>query len=125
MEFNIVNPKTKSDLLEAIRKESHFRFGAGYTDLLMELRKKPEEGLTVINLSQVKDVQFNGIKKMAKEKGITLLELGRRAEKDKSIDGELDERQIEKAVLSLLTDKGYKEAKEKVNLQLPTTLCSS
>ena len=66
MDFTIITPKTKPELLTAIRIETKFRFGAGYTDLLMELKKKPEEGLTVINLSQVKDVQFNGIKKTAK-----------------------------------------------------------
>lgn len=66
MEFNIINPKTKSELLGAIRKESNFRFGAGCTDLLMELRKNPQENLTVINLSQVQDIQFTGIKKSTK-----------------------------------------------------------
>jgi carbon-monoxide dehydrogenase medium subunit len=66
MEFNIINPKTKSELLKTIRKEKHFRFGAGCTDLLMELKKNSDEGLTVINLSQVKDAQFNGVKKSAK-----------------------------------------------------------
>ena len=66
MEFNIINPKTKPELLAAISKQKHFRFGAGYTDLLMELKKKSEEGLTIINLAQVKDAQFNGIKKLSK-----------------------------------------------------------
>jgi len=66
MEFNIVNPQTRSELLGAIRKEKHFRFGAGCTDLLMELKRNPENGLTVINLSQVKDAQFGGIKRSAK-----------------------------------------------------------
>lgn len=66
MEFNIINPRTRSELLGAIRREDHFRFGAGCTDLLMELKKNPEEGLTVINLSQVKDAQFSGVKRSAK-----------------------------------------------------------
>lgn len=66
MEFNIINPKTKSELLKTIRTEKHFRFGAGCTDLLMELKKNPEDGLTVINLSQVKDAQFRGVKRSAK-----------------------------------------------------------
>src|ERR1035437_2726344 len=66
MEFNIVNPKTRPELLGAIRKEKHFRFCAGCTDLLMELKKNPENGLTVINLSQVKDTQFSGVKRSAK-----------------------------------------------------------
>ncbi len=66
MEFNIVNPKTKSELLRAIRKETTFRFGAGCTDLLMELKKKPVENLVVINLSFVVDSRFTGLKKLAK-----------------------------------------------------------
>ena len=63
MDFNVITPKTKSELLKAIKAEKQFRFGAGCTDLLMELKKNPEEGLTVINLSQVEDTQFNGLKK--------------------------------------------------------------
>ncbi len=70
MEFNIINPKTRSELLSAIRRENHFRFGAGCTDLLMELKKNPAEGLTVINLSQVKDAQFSGVKRSAKGLGL-------------------------------------------------------
>ena len=66
MEFNIINPVSVKELLGAVKKEKHFRFGAGCTDLLMELRKKPDEGLTVINLAQVKDNSFTGIKKSAK-----------------------------------------------------------
>lgn len=67
MDFTLITPKTRTELLTAIRTEKKFRFGAGYTDLLMELKKNPEEDLTVINLSQVKDAQFNGVKKSAKE----------------------------------------------------------
>ena len=67
MDFSVITPKTKSELLDAIRTEKKFRFGAGCTDLLMELKKNPEDDLTVINLSQVNDAQFNGVKKSAKE----------------------------------------------------------
>lgn len=66
MEFEIRNPKTKTELLSVIRTEKNFRFAAGCTDLLMELKKKPEIGLTVINLTHVKDPQFSSIKKSAK-----------------------------------------------------------
>jgi CO/xanthine dehydrogenase FAD-binding subunit len=65
MDFNLISPLTKAGLLDAIRRETHFRFGAGYTDLLMELKKKPKEGLTVINLSKIKDPLFTGLKKSA------------------------------------------------------------
>ncbi len=68
MNFEIINPGTTKELLGAVNKlqKEKFRFGAGCTDLLMELKKKPEDGLTIINLSQVKDSSFSGIKKSAK-----------------------------------------------------------
>ncbi len=68
MNFEIINPGTTKELLAAVKKfqKENFRFGAGCTDFLMELKKNPSEGLTVINLSQVKDAQFNGLKKSVK-----------------------------------------------------------
>jgi len=60
--------------------------GSGKSTVAKELAKKL--GLKHYSVGDL-------MRKMAKEKGITLLELGRRAEKDKSIDRELDERQIE------------------------------
>lgn len=66
MDFDIVIPKTKSELLSAIRKEKNFRFAAGCTDLLMELRKKNEDNITLINLTQIRDAKLNAISKSAK-----------------------------------------------------------
>lgn len=67
MNFEIINPSTTNELLEAVGsfQEKKFRFGAGCTDLLLELRKKPEENLTVINLAQVHDEHFTGMKQSA------------------------------------------------------------
>jgi CO/xanthine dehydrogenase FAD-binding subunit len=69
MNFDIINPATTKELLGTIKKfqKGKFRFGAGCTDLLMELKKKPEENLTIVNLSRVKDSLFTGIKKSAKD----------------------------------------------------------
>lgn len=69
MNFEIEIPKTTAELLSAVKKHRNdkFRFGAGCTDLLMELKKKPENDLTVINLSNVRDNEFTGISKKAKE----------------------------------------------------------
>jgi xanthine dehydrogenase FAD-binding subunit len=63
MDFDVITPKTKSELLATIaeNKEKHYRFGAGCTDLLMELKRKPEENLTVINLAQMHDNDFSTI----------------------------------------------------------------
>jgi len=66
MEFNLVIPKTKSELLVAMRTNKNYRFAAGCTDLLMELKKNAIEGLTVINLVQVNDQQLTGMKYSAK-----------------------------------------------------------
>lgn len=66
MDFDIIIPKTKSELLTAIRTNKNYRLAAGCTDLIMELKKKTVEGLSVINLVQVKDPQLNGIKQSAK-----------------------------------------------------------
>ena len=63
MNFNIISPETSKDLLETIsaNQGKKFRFGAGYTDLLLELKRQPEEGLTVINLARLNDGLFTSI----------------------------------------------------------------
>ncbi|TAL57879.1 MAG: hypothetical protein EPN85_12975 [Bacteroidetes bacterium] len=68
MNFEIISPATTKDLLNAVKKQQRrkFRFGAGCTDLLLELKKNPVEDLLIINLSQVKDNEFSGIKRLAK-----------------------------------------------------------
>jgi len=66
MNFEVITPKTKSELLKEMRQQKHFRFGAGYTDLIMELKKKNDEEITIINLAQMKDKQFSSIEKNSK-----------------------------------------------------------
>lgn len=63
MIFNLVTPETTEDLLEQIslNEGKKFRFGAGYTDLLPELKKQPVFDLTVINLDRLKDDRFTTI----------------------------------------------------------------
>lgn len=69
MNFELEIPRTTAELLSAVKKHRNekFRFGAGCTDLLMELKKKPEDDLLVINLSSVRDNEFTGISRKAKE----------------------------------------------------------
>ncbi|MCC6721038.1 MAG: FAD binding domain-containing protein [Bacteroidia bacterium] len=64
MNFNIEIPASKNELIELLSeyKNKKYRIGAGCTDLIMELRKKPEDDLTVINISQINDEDFNNIK---------------------------------------------------------------
>ena len=63
MVANVISPETTEELLKAIdeHKDKEFRFGAGYTDLLVELKKQPDEKLVVINLSHLNDSQFTTI----------------------------------------------------------------
>ncbi len=65
MNFEIINPGTKKELLSAIKglKNKNFRFGAGYTDLLLDLKRNPIENLTVINLANMEDQGFTKIKR--------------------------------------------------------------
>ncbi|MCF7810259.1 FAD binding domain-containing protein [bacterium] len=67
MKFNVVSPENTKELLEliSVNQDRYFRFGAGYTDLLIELKKQPDEDLTVINLAQLTDDIFTAISKIA------------------------------------------------------------
>ncbi len=64
MDFYTVSPQTATELLEAIKQnqENHFRFGAGYTDLIPELQMQKQDDLTVINLAKLKDKDFTSIR---------------------------------------------------------------
>ncbi len=72
MEFDVISPKTNKELLETLGKyqDKKYRFGAGYTDLVNDLNNKPQEGLTVINLAQLKDDLFQFL--TVTEKGIRI-----------------------------------------------------
>ena len=64
MDFYTVSPQTATELLEAIKQnqENHFRFGAGYTDLIPEMQMQKQDDLTVINLAKLKDKDFTSIR---------------------------------------------------------------
>ena len=36
-------------------QDKNYRFGAGYTDLILELKKQPDDDLVVVNLANLKD----------------------------------------------------------------------
>ena len=63
MNFNVLTPETVEELRQNISdcQGNNFRFGAGYTDLLLELKKQPANDLLVINLAQLNDPAFNSI----------------------------------------------------------------
>ncbi|MCP4456421.1 MAG: hypothetical protein GY816_00085 [Cytophagales bacterium] len=63
MDFDVINTTTKDELLTAIEdhQDTNFRIGAGYTDLIMNLRFQPTEGMTLINIAQMKDPSFISI----------------------------------------------------------------
>ncbi|CAG0976518.1 MAG: hypothetical protein HND27_01045 [Bacteroidetes bacterium] len=68
MEFEIESPKNITELCKTIKsyRSKSFRLGAGYTDLLMELKKHTPRNLTVINLAQLKDISFSSIRSTTK-----------------------------------------------------------
>ncbi len=61
----IYSPKSKADLLENLNRLSgkSFHFGAGYTDLLMDFKQNPDQEERVLNLAQMQDPDFVGIRK--------------------------------------------------------------
>jgi CO/xanthine dehydrogenase FAD-binding subunit len=63
MEFDVVSPKTQDELLREIasNKNRNFCFGAGYTDLVLDLKIRKEKDLLVINLAQLDDNSFSGL----------------------------------------------------------------
>jgi len=86
-DFFVISPETEDQLLNDINvhQDSFFRFGAGFTDLLMELKKNPStkpmpngqndssddnSKLVVINLAKLKDSNFSLIEK--KEKSVRI-----------------------------------------------------
>ena len=60
LNFNVITPSTVNDLLIAIEnnKDTSYRFGAGYTDLLLELKKQSGPRINVINLAKIEDPYF-------------------------------------------------------------------
>ncbi len=60
MDFEIISPKTKDELLIAIAEsqDRSFRFGAGYTDLINQCKNQITEDLTIINIAQIQEESF-------------------------------------------------------------------
>jgi len=63
MDFSVITPTTKTELFSAIRKTKNFRYGAGFTDILNELKKANSVDLTIINLARIQLKEFNSIDK--------------------------------------------------------------
>lgn len=66
MDFEIITPTTKPELLKAMRENKTYRFGAGYTDLILELKKQDAKDITIINLAQLQDAHFTSIDRQPK-----------------------------------------------------------
>lgn len=65
VDFNVISPESVDELILEIEnnQSNNFRFGAGYTDLLLELRKQSGPKINVINLSKLNDAKFSAIEK--------------------------------------------------------------
>ncbi len=64
MNFEVINATTKDELLSALSScvNSNYRIGAGYTDLIMELKKNSSEDLIIININGLEDPSYKSIK---------------------------------------------------------------
>lgn len=67
MTFRVERPRTMKELLGAMKSARNrpFRLIAGGTDLLLELRRSPVEGLTLISLAGIADRRLCGIRHAA------------------------------------------------------------
>jgi CO/xanthine dehydrogenase FAD-binding subunit len=74
MNFELVSPETTEDLLRAIdeNQDKRLRFGAGYTDLILDLWKEAGRELTVINLARLNDPAFTSIEAQVQGGGVRI-----------------------------------------------------
>lgn len=65
MNFDVKSPETTAELLDTIAEyqDKPVRFGAGYTDLTLELKQQVPDNLTLINLANLSDDDFTTIAK--------------------------------------------------------------
>jgi CO/xanthine dehydrogenase FAD-binding subunit len=63
MDFEVINTTTSDELLKAIadNQNNNFRIGAGFTDLINQLKKQNTEDLTIINMAQLEDLSYKEI----------------------------------------------------------------
>ena len=63
MDFDVISPKTTSELLNAIEvnQDNNFRISAGFTDLVHQIKCQQTKGLILINLVQLADPNFKQI----------------------------------------------------------------
>lgn len=61
MHFDIESPSNSDDLLQSLRRHQseNYRLAAGFTDLLIELKKSVTEDLILINLSRLRGEGFS------------------------------------------------------------------
>lgn len=63
MNIEVISPETTSELLNVITENNNYRFSAGGSDLMLELKQQSKSYLTVINLARLSDDQFSTIQK--------------------------------------------------------------
>ena len=63
MDFKVINTTTSDELLNAIadNQNNNFKVGAGFTDLINQLKKQNTEDLTIINIAQLKEAAYTQI----------------------------------------------------------------
>ncbi len=90
MKFNVISPETTKDLLKIIAElqGSKFRFGAGYSDLLLEIKKQFDGKVTIINLARLKEQPFTSIEKTNDGLRIGALVTANRIASDSNMSGQ-------------------------------------
>ncbi|MFH1297927.1 MAG: FAD binding domain-containing protein [Bacteroidota bacterium] len=88
MNFDVESPTTREELLQSLRRHqsTDFKLGAGFTDLLIELKASGREDLTLINLARLEEEEFTGIGFYPTEIRIGALVTVARIQKDSYID---------------------------------------
>ncbi len=87
LDFDVISPGTVEELLNEIEnnKDNNFRFGAGFTDLIIELKKQSGPKINIINLSKINDSSFTSIEKTDKNINIGALATASEIVKNKEI----------------------------------------
>lgn len=63
MDFEILSPANTQELLNCLQNHQNesIKMGAGFTDLIIDIKKKKLTGLKVINLAKITDKEFTSI----------------------------------------------------------------
>jgi len=90
MNFDVVSPATSAELLKVLNNldGKEYRLGAGYSDLLLELKRESNDHLTVVNIANLDEEEFTSIKQEEDNLHIGALVTAKEILADKTIQSE-------------------------------------